>query len=177
MHTHRRTGVTRKERRTSARALRALAVGVTAVVVLASASGNAAAAPPPANAAQQWNQIAEDTIVGAGTFQGEGFVYMAYVSKAMNAAVNPGRRYGQSPDAAVTEAAYQVLLHYFPAKEPVLTAAHSAALDGIPAGRGKRDGIMRGWLAANQMLRERAGDGLKTPIATTSPVTPVTPAP
>src|SRR3954451_2816474 len=172
MHIHRRTGVMRIERPT--RAHRALAAVVTTVAVLAGGIGNAAAAvPPPANAAQQWNQIAEDTVVGAGAFQGEGFVYMAYVSKAMNAAVNPGRRSGQSPDAAVTEAAYQVLVHYFPAGEPALTARHNAALALIPAGRAKRHGIMRGWLAANQVLLERGGDGLQTPIGTTSPCAPL----
>src|SRR3954469_15369655 len=152
-----------------ARALRALAISVTAVAVLASAAGNAAAALPPGNAAQQWDQIAEDTVVGAGAFQGEGFVYMAYVSKAMHAAVTPGKRSGQSPDAAVSEAAYRVLVHYFPAREPDLTALHDAALAAIPAGQAKRNGIMRGALAAEQVLRDRAGDGLHTPIASTSP--------
>src|SRR5262245_65591021 len=103
-----------------ARALRALAVGATAVAVLACAPRNAAAALPPGNAAQQWDQIAEDTIVGSGAFQAEGFVYMAYVAKAMNRAVNPGERNGQSADAAVGEAAYHVLVHYFPTKAPDL---------------------------------------------------------
>src|SRR3954451_25217068 len=127
MHIHRRAllpaapahpisdGATRSERPTSARALRAFAVGVTTVAVLASATDQAAAALPPGNAAQQWNQIAEETAVGSGAFQGEGFVYMAYVSKAMHDAVNPGERHGQSPDAAVAEAAYRILLYYFPA--------------------------------------------------------------
>src|SRR3954447_927905 len=58
--------VTRNDRPTRARALRALAVSVTAVAVLASAADNAAAALPPENAAQQWDQIAEDTVVGSG---------------------------------------------------------------------------------------------------------------
>jgi len=170
-------GVIRNERPRRARTLRALAIGVAAAAVLAGAADNAAAASPPMNAAQQWDQIAEDTVVGSGAFQGEGFVYMAYVAKAMNAAVNPGERYGQSPDAAVTEAAYRVLVHYFPAREADLTARHDAALAAIRAGRARRNGIMRGWLAANQVLRERAGDGLQTPIGTTSPVAPLPPGP
>src|SRR4051794_27312060 len=32
----------------------------------------ARAALPPGNAVQQWNKIAEDTVVGAGAFQNEG---------------------------------------------------------------------------------------------------------
>jgi hypothetical protein len=87
--------------------------GVAAVAVAASVADNAAAAPPANNAAQQWDQIAEDTVVGSGAFQGEGFVYMAYVSTAMDAAVNPGERNGQSPDAALSEDAYHVIGDYF----------------------------------------------------------------
>ena len=161
--------VRRNERAMRARALRALAVGVTVVAVLAGAIDNADAALPPGNAAQQWDQIAEDTVVGSGAFQGEGFVYMAYVSQAMHGAVNPGERNGQSPDAAVTEAAYRILVHHFPAREPDLTALHDAALAAIPAGPARRNGIKHGALAANQVLRDRAGDGLQTPIASTSP--------
>src|SRR3954447_14141576 len=180
MHIHRRallpaapahgisSDVIRNERPVRARALRALAVGVTAVAVLAGAAGHAAAALPPGNAAPQWAQIAEDTVVGSGAFQGEGFVYMAYVSKAMHGAVTPGERNGQSPDAAVTEAAYRILVHYFPAREPDLTALHDEALAAIPAGPGKRNGIAHGGLAATEVLRDRAGDGLQTPIASTS---------
>jgi hypothetical protein len=102
---------------------------------------------------------------------------MAYVSKAMHDAVSPGERRGQSPDAAVTEAAYQVLVHYFPAGGPNLTALHDAALAAIPAGPAKRSGIKRGALAATEVLRDRAGDGLQTPIASTSPFSTVAPGP
>jgi len=94
---------TRGGRSPRARALRGLAVSVTAVAMLSGTAGTAHARLPPGNAAQQWDQIAEDTVVGSGAFQGEGFVYMAYVAKAMDRAVNPGERRGQSPDAAVSE--------------------------------------------------------------------------
>src|SRR4051812_31065126 len=181
MHIHRRallpaapahgisSDVIRNERPARARALRALAVGVTAVAVPGGAAGNAAAALPPGNAAQQWDQIAEDRVGASGASRGGGFVYMPYVSKAMHGAVTPGERSRQSPDAAVSEAAYRVLVHYFPAREPDLTALHDAALAAIPAGRAKRTGIIHGALAADTLLRDRAGDGLQTPIASTSP--------
>jgi hypothetical protein len=50
-------------------------------------SHRAEAALPPGNAAQQWNKIAEDTVVGSGVFQNEGLIYMAYVSAASYDAV------------------------------------------------------------------------------------------
>jgi len=164
-------------RLTRARALRALAVSVTAAAVLAAAAGNAGAALPPGNAAQRWDQIAEDTVVGSGAFQGEGFVYMTYVSEAMDRAANAGEREGQSPDAAVTEAAYQVLVHSFPANAPGLTALHDAALNAIPDGPAKRNGINHRALAAGKVLSDRAGDGLQIPIASTSPFPTLAPGP
>ena len=153
------------------RALRYVVAAVTAFAVVPSAyaTHDAEAALPPGDAAEQWNKIAEDTIVGSGAFQGEGFVYMAYVSMAMDRAVNPGERQGQSPDAAVTESAYRILVHYFPANAPDLTALHDAALAAIADGPAKRNGIVHGRLAADKVLRQRASDGLQTPIGSTSP--------
>lgn len=152
-------------------------VAVAATALVLGAGTGRAVTLPPGNAAQQWDKIAEDTVVGAGAFQGEGFVYLAYVSKAMDRAVNPGKRNGQNADAAVTQAAYDVLAHYFPAQAANLSALHDAALAAVPDGAAKRNGIMYGDLAAAKVLRERAGDGLMTPIATTSPYTPLAPGP
>ena len=132
---------------------------------------------PSGNAAQQWDKIAEDTVVGAGAFQGEGFVYLAYVSKAMDGAVNPGQRNGQNADAAVTQAAYDILVNYFPSQQANLSPLHDAALAAIPDGHAKRNGIMYGDLAAAKVIRDRMNDGLMTPIATTSPYTPLAPGP
>jgi hypothetical protein len=168
-----------KDSVTRYRALRVVVAAVMAFAVAAAlgATHDAAAALPPGNAAQQWNKIAEDTIVGSGAFQGEGFVYMAYVSMAMDRAVNPGKRRGQSPDAAVTESAYRILVHYFPAQAPDLTALYDAALAAIPDGPAKRNGIVYGGLAADKVLRERASDGLQTPIGSTSPFPTLAPGP
>jgi hypothetical protein len=138
-----------------------------AVACVAAPAANAVTLPP-GNAAQQWNKIAEDTVVGSGAFQGESFVYLAYVSAAIDGAVNPGERHGQSADAAVAEAAYDVLVHYFPSRAADLTALHDASLAAIPDGAAKRNGINFGALAADKVIRDRAGDGLQTPIASTS---------
>ena len=152
-------------------------VAVVATALALGASSGRAVTPPPGNAAQQWDKIAEDTVVSSGAFQGESFIYLAYVSKAMDGAVNPGQRKGQNADAAVTQSAYDVLVHYFPAQEANLTALHDAALAAIPEGASKRNGVMYGDLAAAKVIRERANDGLMTPIATTSPYTPLAPGP
>jgi hypothetical protein len=144
-----------------------VAAAIAAVVGFAAAPR--AAALPPGNAAQQWNKVAEDTVVGSGAFQLEGFIYMAYVSKAMDAAVNPGERNGQSPDAAVTQAAYDVLVHYFPAQQTSLTSLREESLAAIPDSAAKRNGVKFGSLAAAKVIGDRAGDGLLTPIGSTSP--------
>src|SRR4051812_30107532 len=159
---------TRGATRTRSLRLVLAAVAAFAIAPLAGTSHGAAAALPPGNAAEQWNKIAEDTVVGSGAFQGEGFVYMAYVSMAMDRAVNPAHRHGPSPDAAVAEAAYRVLVHYFPTQEPTLSALHDAALAAIPDGLAKHTGLSYGGIAADQVLRERADDGLQTPIGSTS---------
>lgn len=147
------------------------------LVAVVAAPASHAATLPPGNAAQQWEKIAEDTAVGAGAFQGEAFLYIADVSAAMDRATNPGQRNGQSPDAAVAEAAYDVLVHYFPAQEANLTALRDAALDAVPDGAAKRNGTMYGDLAAARVLRERADDGLQTPVASTSPFPTLDPGP
>jgi hypothetical protein len=96
--------------------------GLAALVALAlaiagSTSENARAVLPSGNTAAQWNQIAEDTVVGSGAFQIEGFIYMAYESTAVYDAtvalqggytpLLPAFRVWKkaSPDAAIVEAA------------------------------------------------------------------------
>ncbi|HXI97069.1 MAG TPA: vanadium-dependent haloperoxidase [Candidatus Acidoferrum sp.] len=147
----------------------------TAALTLGAGAGRAVTLPP-GNAAQQWDKIAEDTVVGGGALQPEAFIYLGYVSAAMDRVVNPGVRNGQNADAAVAQAAYDVLVHYFPAQAANLSALHDAALAAVPDGPAKRNGIMYGDLAAAGVLRERADDGLTTPIGTTSPYTPLDPA-
>ena len=150
---------------------------IAAAALTLGAGAGRAVTLPPGNTAQQWDQIAVDTVVGAGAFQGESFIYLAYVSKAMDGAVNPGQRNGQNADAAVAQAAYDVLVHYFPSQAANLTALHDASLAALPDGAAKRNGIMYGDLAAAKVLRERANDGLTTPVGTTSPYTPLAPGP
>jgi hypothetical protein len=123
-------------------------VAVAATALALGAGTGRAVTLPPGNAAQQWDKIAEDTVVSSGAFQGEGFVYLAYVSEAVDRAVNPGKRNGQNADAAVAQAAYDVLAHYFPLQTANLSALHDAALAAVPDGAAKRNGIRYGDLAA-----------------------------
>ncbi len=176
---------------------------VSAAVALAFAASagttrDAAAALPPGNTVAQWNQIAEDTVVGSGTFQTEGFIYMAYASAAVYDAVvaieggytpyGPARSSpaGASVDAAVVEAAYRTLWAYFPPSScnpalppavyafclgirPSLNASYAEALAAIPPGQAKTDGQAVGLEAANDIIALRSGDGRMTPIGVTSP--------
>src|SRR5437016_7053637 len=167
---------------------------------------NASATLPPGNTVQQWNKIAEDTVVGSGTFQPEGFVYMAYVSAAVYDAVvaieGDFEPYGPpitappgaSVDAAVVEAAYRTLWAYFPpelcnpasppgvyafclAVRPSLDALHDEALALIPDGPAKEAGKAVGLQAANEIIALRTGDGRMTPINVSSSFPTLPPGP
>src|SRR3954454_15549046 len=109
-----------------------LALAAAAIAAVVGSAAPRAAALPPGNAAQQWNKIAEDTVVGSGAFQGEAFAYLAYVSAAMDGAGHPGGRRGDRAAAAIAEAAYDALVHYFPSNAANLTALHDAALAAVP---------------------------------------------
>src|SRR5215831_7538503 len=59
--------------------MNALALLLALVMTLVtSLNGSAAPALPPGNTAEQWNTIAENTVVGSGAFQAEGLIYMGY---------------------------------------------------------------------------------------------------
>ena len=159
------------------KAIVAAVILVTLAVVAGANVRDARAVLPPGNAAQQWDKIAEDTVVGSGAFQNEGLVYMAYVTNAMYSSVSPGERKGQSADAAIVEAAYTTLSHYFPAQAANLDALHQEALAAIPDSQSKDVGIRYGALTANKLIADREGDGRITPIGSTSSFPTLTPGP
>jgi hypothetical protein len=165
-----------------------LLVGVAVVAAIgATTSRNARAVLPPLpNTVQQWNKIAEDTVVGSGAFQGEGEIYMSYVAAAVYDAVVAIRGgfesygpaisapSGASLDCAVVEAAYRTLHHYFssfPALVASLDGYYSEALspsnlNGCTGDAGK--GTSVGLAASNSIIALRTGDGRRTPVGTTS---------
>jgi hypothetical protein len=154
-----------------------LMLAIAAVALMTAAPG---AALPVGNAVQQWNRIAEDTIVGSGAFQNEGLIYMAYVSAAVYDAVvaiaggyEPYAVYidarpGASIDAAVAEAAYVVLRHHFPAQAAALDTLHEEALAQIADGPAEQDGRAVGLAAGEAILALRANDGRLTPVGVTA---------
>ena len=87
---------------------------------------------------------------------------MAYVSDAMYRSITPGRRLGQSPDAAVIGAAYTVLSHYFPAQQANLDSLRDEALGALPNDQtkivGMRYGRERRPRRDRRTERRRAGD-------------------
>jgi vanadium-dependent haloperoxidase-like protein len=159
---------------------------VAALVVLAAP---ASATLPPGNTVQQWNKIAEDTVVGSGAFQTEGLIYMAYTSAAVYDAVvaieGGFERYGPaitapqgaSVDAAVVEAAYRTLVNYFPLQAGNLGMLYMEALGLIPDAAAKVDGRAVGLAAATNIIVLRMGDGRMTPIGVTSSFPTLPPGP
>jgi hypothetical protein len=166
----------------------ALSVGASA-----GTTRDAAAALPAGNTVAQWNKIAEDTVVGSGAFQGEGFIYTAYASTAIyNAVVAIEGGYepldstlaapaGASVDCAVTEAAYRTLRYYF-SSFPVLVAnldsdyaeaLSPSNLNGCTADGGAGTGV--GLAAANEVIYNRTTgpnpDGRMTPIGVSTSFT------
>src|SRR5262245_8091567 len=162
-------------------------------LTLVALASPASATLPPGNTVQQWNKIAEDTVVGSGAFQPEGFLYMAYVTAAVYDAVvaieggfepyGPAIMAppGASADCAVVEAAYRTLRYYFssfPALVANLDAHYAEALSnfaGCTADGGA--GTLVGQTAATDIIALRTNDGRMTPINVTSSFPTLPPAP
>jgi hypothetical protein len=181
--------------------VRVVAIAAAAAAVSASAgtTPNAAAALPPGNTVAQWNKIAEDTVVGSGAFQSEGFIYMAYVSQAVyNAVVAIEGGYepldstitappGASTNCAAVEAAYRTLRFYFSSLSALVAnldayyadALSSSNLKGCTADGGA--GMALGLAAANEVIYSRTTgpnpDGRMTLIGVTSSFPTLPPGP
>jgi VCPO second helical-bundle domain len=145
---------------------------------------------PPGNTVEQWNKIAEDTVVGSGAFQTEGLIYMSYTSAAVyDAAVAIDGGFepygppitappGASVDCAVIEAAYRTLVNYFPLQAGTLGALYAEALSNFGGCTGDGGGgTLVGLQAANDIIALRMGDGRMTPIGVTSPFPTLPPGP
>jgi hypothetical protein len=160
-----------------------------AIAMMTCAASKAAPTLLPANTVKQWNTIAENTVVGSGAFQAEGFIYMAYVSAAVyDAVVSIEGGYepygsgitaepGASTDAAAVEAAYRTLVNYFPGQAATLDLLHTQALALIPDGWPKTAGLAVGLGAATDIINLRTGDGRFTPIGVTSSFSTLPPEP
>ena len=63
-------------RHRQATAMVSVAVAIVVAILAAGQVRDAKAVLPPGNTVAQWDRIAEDTAVGSGAFQIEGFIYM-----------------------------------------------------------------------------------------------------
>jgi len=126
-----------------------------------------------ADAVTRWNEIATTVTTPPGTTN-LASPYQSRIYAMTHAAVHDAlnaieRRYqpyalsgqidpGASPEAAVAAAAYGVLLHEVPARQPILYAEYLAALAGIPDGEAKDRGVAVGQAAAAAIIALRSGD-------------------
>ena len=127
--------------------------------------------------ARTWNQIASDALVNVGIPAPHGGpahvgVNWAIVQIAVYDAVNSidGGHFepyvilidaptGALADAAVAQAAHDLLVSIVPGQQAALDAQLANSLATIPAGQAKDDGIAVGQQAAAAILANRAGDG------------------
>jgi hypothetical protein len=153
------------------------------------AGGSSAAAASGPNIVAEWNKVAEDVVVGSGAFQIEGLVYMSYTQLAVfDALVAIDGGYapyghaldapaGASPEAAVVEASYTVLVHHFPGSAGGAggRARQLARCHRRRRSEGRR--IALGHESALDIIALRTGDGRQTPIGTSSPFATKDPVP
>ena len=175
----------------------ALAALVAVVAVLAMAPAGTSA-PPADNAVVHWSGVAANTIV-VGRAPAASSVLGGMVHGAMYdavASIKGGLKPfatgvtappGASADAAVAQAARDVLVARVPAQTATVQLAYDAYMASIPDGPAKDGGKAVGAAAAAGMLAMRTGDhfddvvpyvqppfgpGVFEPIATTPVVTP-----
>ena len=124
-----------------------------------------------ADAVLDWNEIAVNTAIANGqnpfAQARTGAVVQLAVFEAVNSITGDYRQYlgsivaphGASAAAAGIEAAYRVLITYFPGSATQLNAAWASSLAQIPDGDAKTKGIAVGDAAATAMIALRANDG------------------
>jgi hypothetical protein len=122
-----------------------------------------------ADAVLDWNLIAVNTTAPSGPFGQARFVTIVQLAvfEAVNSITGDYRPYlgtivaphGASADAAAIQAAYRVLITYFPGSASTLNNARTDSLALIPDGQAKNDGIATGDAAALAMIALRANDG------------------
>ncbi|MPV38812.1 vanadium-dependent haloperoxidase [Georgenia subflava] len=123
---------------------------------------------------ERWSVIATRTIVENGHRPPVSTLYSAFASLAVHDAVaaveggfetyadQPRARRGSSPEAAAATAAYEVLVHYFPASATALRTDYDNELADVTAGR--YGGVRAGRAAAATIIELREDDGIDAPV-------------
>ena len=122
-----------------------------------------------------WNVIAVNTAIANNqnpfAQARYGAIVQLAVFEAVNSIVGDYHPYlgtvtappGASAEAAAIEAAYRVLVTYFPASKATLDSELANSLGSIPDGQAKTDGIATGEAAASALIALRANDGSSPP--------------
>jgi hypothetical protein len=130
------------------------------------------------NVVTDWNTISSSTIVtNGGKPSTASSIWFAYASIAVYDAVNATHHRfqpfyflgttpaGASEEAAAVAAAHRVLVHYFPAQQPVLDVQFAVSLSKILASPpSKAAGVAVGEAAAAALIAARSGDGLEANV-------------
>ncbi len=147
-------------------------LGVLCTFMLSLLAGSITAS---ADVVLDWNAIAVNTAVANKANPFAQARYAAIVQLAVFEAVNSITHKYQPylgtitaqpdacPEAAAVEAAYQVLITYFPGSAPTLNPAYATSMGAIPDGQPKLDGIAVGDAAAAAMIALRSNDGSSPP--------------
>jgi hypothetical protein len=135
-----------------------------------------------ADVVTDWNNTVIGVTIGGGRSNPETGAAAAYMHIAMYDAVSSiDGRYtpfatrvasaspGASREAAANEAAYRILAALYPAASfPTLAsqfaAAYTTALNAIPNGQAKTDGMAVGLAAANGLIAKRQNDGFRANV-------------
>ena len=143
--------------------------GLSVTRIAASSSGNAAI---------QWNQVILNAIETDASTPEYASRALAIESIAVMNAVNalngtPGYLYNltapadANANAAVAQAAHDVLAWLYPAQASTFDAVLASTLSAIPNGQAKADGISLGSASAAKIIALRANDGYNTNIVDT----------
>ena len=150
---------------------------VIATVVLGLFAGTAAA-----DAVTDWNNVVIGVTINGGRSNPETGIAAAYMHIAIYDAiasieggytpfathVSPAPA-GASREAAAAEAAYRILIYLYPAATwptiaPQFTAAYNTAINAIPNGQAKTDGMAVGLASANGLIAKRQNDGFRANV-------------
>jgi hypothetical protein len=163
---------------------------IAAALVLASTGPAVAQDGPsgrPDTYVTSWDATAMQATVAAGFGPAPAYMVFAYagiaVYDASVAVLGGGDPFavevqappGASAEAAVSAAAYQVLLHHFPLQaEAVLDPAYEASLASIPDGAAEDAGVTVGEQVAAALIELREDDGFLDPDPYEPPAPPLT---
>jgi PAP2 superfamily len=156
------------------------ALALVATMALGPAASSSAPIATSENAVVYWSGIAEDAIaagrppassaVMAGIVHGAVYDAVAATKGGLKPfATRVTAPPDASPDAAIAQAARDVLVNRIPAQAAAVDATYNTFMAGIPDGPGKEGGKAVGAASAAGMLAMRLGDGWNANVAYVQP--------